>query len=104
MSILSVTSVGGSALGARETREDAQYDRARGGQLKVKLTIPEKRLDVKGNFGFVIVPKQTVEFVIDLERMPLVNVSGYAVDRIQTGPPLIEYPNGTGATVDKTFG
>lgn len=101
MGVLSTTSITGTARAAAEAPE---YDRARGGQLKVKLTIPQRRLPVQGGPGAVTIPKQVVEFVIDLERMPLVNVANYAVDRVQVAPPLISYPNGTDATVDATFG
>jgi hypothetical protein len=91
------------ASGARADGGAHAYDRARGGQLKVTLTIPAMRLPVKGNFGYVNVPERKVTFELDLERMPLVNVAGYAVDRVQVKPTTISYPNGTGATVDAKF-
>lgn len=85
--------------------DNPSYDRARGGQLKVKLTIPEITRPVEGGKGGqVTIPKRVVEFEIDLERMPLVNVAGYTVERNQIAPDVIAYPNGTGAEVNASFG
>lgn len=69
-------------------------DRARGGVIHIKITLPEERIRVSGGPGAVTIPKKECNIMIDLEDMPLVNVSGYEVDREQISPERMSYPYG----------
>jgi hypothetical protein len=83
----------GAARTARTENPGAHIDRARGGQVTVKLIIPPKRIGVQGGQGgFVDIPKQEVSFTIDLEQLPLVNVARYNTTMTQVEPLIIPYP------------
>lgn len=54
-------------------------DRARGGKIELKLTIPSKTYSLKGPCGGkATLSKMEVTIVIDIEELPLVNTSGYS--------------------------
>lgn len=83
-----------NAGNAQSISRQPAMDRARGGKIHIKITLPEQRIPVTGGPGAVRIPKQICEFYIDLEELPLVNVAGYATDHVQTGPAKMSYPEG----------
>lgn len=68
------------------------YDRARGGKIEIKLTIPSQKYNVSGGIGSVVTREMKVTVEIDVELLPLVNVAGYSIEEQQVGPPILEYP------------
>jgi len=77
---------------ARTGSPQPSMDRARGGTVTVTLIIPPQILPVRGGSGVVETKQLEVEFTIDMEQLPLVNVAGYRVDEQQIGPPVMPYP------------
>lgn len=66
---------------------EGSYDRARGGQIEIKLTIPSETLTANGACGGTITTKEMkVTILLDIEKLPLVNVAGYYIEEEQTGP------------------
>ena len=88
---------------ARNSDSDASIDRARGGIVKIELTIPAQKYPVKGGPGAVTTKEMKCTIEIDLEQMPLVNVSGYEIEEEQIGPDEMPYPNGAQCTIAKSF-
>jgi hypothetical protein len=90
---------------ARNSDSDASIDRARGGIIKIELTIPEKthKLKVSIGSGVVTIPAVKCTIEIDLEQMPLVNVSGYEIEEEQIGPDEMPYPNGAQGVIAEDF-
>lgn len=83
------------AFNVPASNSQPSIDRARGGIIKIKLTIPEIVRRVEGGRGGqVTIPARVCEFEIDLEQMPLVDVAAYKVEERQIGPANIPYPNG----------
>jgi hypothetical protein len=79
---------------ARNSDSDAAIDRARGGTIHIRITIPEERIRVTGGIGAVVIPKKEVNVLIDLEQMPLVNVASYKIEQEQIAPAKMSYPYG----------
>ena len=79
---------------ARNSDSDASIDRARGGTIHIKITIPEERLPVKGGIGTVVIPKKECNVLINLEDLPLVNVASYKIEEEQISPAKMSYPYG----------
>ena len=72
---------------------EGAYDRARGGIIKITLSIPSRVLTANGACGGTITTKAmkaTIE--IDVEKLPLVNVAGYAIEEEQVGPDTLDSP------------
>lgn len=83
-----------NAANAQPMSRQPSIDRARGGIIKIELTIPAETIGVTGGPGRVRIPKKVAKFEIDLEMMPLINVSNYSVEMQQDGPDEMPYPNG----------
>lgn len=74
-------------------------DRARGGILVVDVIIPSevagtsgaKRFGIFTRAGSVKTNGLTARLLIDWEKLPLVNVSGYTTDREQIAPDEMPY-------------
>lgn len=79
---------------AKSISAQPSIDRARGGIIKIELTIPQERVNVTGGPGAVTIPKKVCTFEIDLEQLPLVNVAGYQIDQEQISPERMSYPYG----------
>lgn len=86
------------ASSARADSQQPSIDRARGGIIKIKLTIPQETIKAPATIGSAIVdiPKKEVTITIDLEKMPLIDTSAYKVEETQTGPDSMDYPDGPG--------
>lgn len=82
------------AHNAPASNSQVSIDRARGGTIHLRITIPEERLPVRGGIGSVVIPKKELNLLVDLEELPLVNVASYKIDRNQTGPAKMSYPYG----------
>jgi hypothetical protein len=79
-------------------------DRARGGIIVIKLTIPSKTYPVQGGKGGQVkTDEMTVTVKIDLEELPLVNVASYKVEEEQIGPDVMPYPYGAHGTYAEKF-
>lgn len=91
-----------NAFTAAASHNQASIDRARGGIIKIKITIPELTVRTNSKKDSVTLPERICEFDIDLELLPLVNTSGYAVDREQNSPDRMAYPYGRDAADDAT--
>lgn len=89
-----------NAFTATASHNQASIDRARGGIIKIKLTLPS--MNIIGGPGRT--PARVCEFQIDLEQMPLVNVASYEVQEEQITPEEIPYPNGNTNPWTGTFG
>lgn len=88
---------------ARNSDSDASIDRARGGIIQITLNIPSKTYQVQGGKGgTVTTDAMSATLDIDLEQMPLVNVSSYKVEEEQIGPEEIPYPSGN-TTYNENF-
>lgn len=93
-----------NAANAQPMSRQPNIDRARGGIIQIELTIPEITRPVEGGRGGrVTIPKRVANFEIDLEMLPLINVSGYSVGMEQTGPDEMPYPNGATAPFKGSF-
>lgn len=95
-----------NAFNAGAASSEGSYDRARGGKIEIKLKIPSKTYTAQGACGGkVTTAEMNVTILIDVEKLPLVNVAGYSIEEEQYAPKVLEYP--TDAIVikeDKTFG
>lgn len=81
------------AFNARVGSTEGSYDRARGGLIEIKLTIPSKTLSANGACGGTINTKEMkVTVVIDVESLPVINVAGYSIEEEQYGPEVLEHP------------
>lgn len=95
-----------NAFNATSSSSQGSYDRARGGKIEIKLTIPSQSYDLQGPCrGNVKSPELKITFEIDIEKLPLVNVSSYTVEAEQIADATLDYP-GDAIVIkeDKTFG
>ena len=82
-----------NAVTATSASTEGEYDRARGGLIEVKLTIPSQSYDLQGPCGGkVSSPEMRITFTIDVESLPLVNVAGYTIEEEQIAPEVLEHP------------
>lgn len=74
-------------------------DRARGGTLVIDVVIPSETVGTSGakrfglftRAGSVTTNKLTARVLMDWEKVPLINASGYNVGEEQTGPEELPY-------------
>lgn len=77
-------------------------DRARGGKILIKLTIPSQQYKADGACGGVVTTDEmTVEVTIDVEKLPLVDTATYRIEEQQDSPS--EMPYAEPLEVDHTF-
>ena len=82
-----------NAFNAGASNSEGAYDRARGGEIELKLTIPSKTLTANGACDGTITTKEMkVTIIIDVEKLPVVNVAGYLIEEEQTGPDSMDHP------------
>lgn len=81
-----------SAYDAQMVTPQPDIDRVRGGIIQLELTIP--RTECEGGGPAKFFPAMKLSVAIDLEQLPLVNASGYSVDRSQNTPARMSYPHG----------
>jgi hypothetical protein len=95
-----------NAFNVNSANSEGSYDRARGGKIEIKLKIPSKTYTAQGACGGqVTTSEMNVTILIDVEKLPLVNVAGYSIEEEQYAPPTLEYPDDAIVIKeDKTFG
>lgn len=92
-----------NAFNASSSSSEGAYDRARGGKIEIKLTIPSQTYDLSGPCGgSVKSPEMKLTMVIDVEELPLVNVAGYSIEEEQIGPDTMDHPDAI--KLEGTFG
>lgn len=74
-------------------------DRARGGLLKIKVTIPSETVKVDGaklgplpRPGTITTKEMKTTVEIDWEKLPLVNTAAYKINEKQVSPDEMPYP------------
>ncbi len=82
-----------NAFNVNAASSEGSYDRARGGLIEIKLTIPSQTYNLSGPCGGKVKsPEMKITIEIDVEKLPLVNVAGYSIEEEQIGPDSMDHP------------
>lgn len=92
-----------NAFNVSAASSEGSYDRARGGLIEIKLTIPSQTYNLSGPCGGKVKsPEMKITIEIDVEKLPLVNVAGYSIEEEQYAPEVMEHPGPL--KYEQTFG